>query len=170
MNALASIFAPVITGPLRSGGLALALFVAGLGTAASLPLPAHQEEADPAESCDLVAPAAEAEPWVRTELFFGTAKPDGSAVSETEWRAFLDTEITSRFPDGLTVLNANGQWQGEGDEIVQERSKLVVLLYPRSAVDESNAEIEAIRTAYEDQFQQESVLRADDDRPVCTSF
>ena len=28
----------------------------------------------------------------------------------------------------------------------------------------------AIRTAYEDQFQQESVLRADDDRPVCTSF
>ena len=83
---------------------------------------------------------------------------------------FLDTEITPRFPDGLTVLNGAGQWQGEDDEIVEERSRIVILLYPREAVDESNAEIEEIRAAYERAFQQESVLRADDDRPVCASF
>lgn len=150
--------------------MALALLLGGASTAVYLPSLSHQAEPEPAESCDLVAAEAEAEPWVRTELFFGTAKPDGSVVSEAEWREFLDSEVTPRFPDGLTVLNGSGQWQGEDEEIVQERSKIVVLLYPRPAVDESNEEIEAIRTAYEQQFQQESVLRADDDRPVCTSF
>jgi hypothetical protein len=166
MNVLSSIFGATT---FRFAGLALALVAAGFG-AASVPLPTHQDEAEPAESCDLVAPVAEAEPWVRTELFFGTAKPDGSAVTEGEWIEFLATEVTPRFPDGLTVLNGSGQWQGEDEEIVRERSKIVVLLYPRAAVDESNGEIEAIRTAYEHQFQQQSVLRADDDRPVCTSF
>jgi hypothetical protein len=50
-------------------------------------------------------------------------------VSEAEWRAFLDDEVTPRFPHGLTVLNGAGQWQGEDDEIVQEQSKLVILLF-----------------------------------------
>jgi hypothetical protein len=153
----------------RTTGLALAMFVGGAGIA-NIPAALGQAEADSASGCALVAPEAAAEPWIRTELFFGTAKPDGSAVSDAEWEAFLDSEITPRFPDGLTVLNGAGQWQGEDDVIVEERSKLVILLYPREAVDESNEEIEAIRTAYEQQFQQQSVLRADDDRPVCTSF
>ena len=153
----------------RVAGLALAMVVGGVGVAA-VPAALGQTESDVAEGCTLVAPEAEAEPWVRTELFFGTAKPDGSAISEAEWEAFLDAEITPRFPEGLTVLSGNGQWQEEDGDIVEERSKIVILLYPREAADESNAEIEQIRAAYETRFQQESVLRADDDRPVCTSF
>jgi hypothetical protein len=153
----------------RVAGLALAMVVGGAGLA-TVPAALGQSESETGQGCALVAPEAEAEPWVRTELFFGTAKPDGTAVSDAEWDAFLDAEITPRFPDGLTVLSGNGQWQEEDGDIVEERSKIVVLLYPRAAVDESNAEIEQIRTAYETQFQQQSVLRADDDRPVCTSF
>ncbi len=153
----------------RIAGLALAM-LAGGASIATIPAALGQTESDANQGCALVAPEAAAEPWIRTELFFGTAKPDGSAVSDAEWEAFLDAEITPRFPDGLTVLSGAGQWQGEDDQIVEERSKLVILLYPREAVDASNAEIEQIRSAYEQQFQQESVLRADDDRPVCTSF
>jgi hypothetical protein len=167
MDIFSSIFA---TGQLRPLGLALLFFLGGMSAAPFLSAPFAHGEEQSAESCDLVADAAEAEPWVRTELFFGTSRADGPPVTEAEWRLFLDTEVTPRFPDGLTVINGSGQWQGEDDEVVQERSKILVLLYPRAAVDESNGEIEAIRTAYEQQFQQESVLRADDDRPVCTSF
>jgi hypothetical protein len=98
------------------------------------------------------------------------SRPDGTAITEAEWDAFLDAEITPRFPDGLTVLSGSGQWQEEDDDIIEEGSKIVILLYPREAVAESNAEIEEIRAAYEREFQQDSVLRADDDRPVCTSF
>jgi Protein of unknown function (DUF3574) len=166
MDTLTSIFSGDAT---RVAGLALAMVVGGAGLA-SVPTALHQVEAESDPGCALLAPGVATEPWVRTELFFGTSRPDGTAVSEADWEAFLDAEITPRFPDGLTVLSGAGQWQGENGQIVEERSKLVILLYPRGAIDESNAEIEAIRTAYEQRFHQESVLRADDDRPVCTSF
>jgi hypothetical protein len=150
-------------------GLALALFAGGAGVA-GVSAPVTQLESNPAPGCAWVAPELGAEPWLRTELFFGMSKPDGTAISEAEWEAFLDAEITPRFPDGLTVLEGAGQWQEEDGDIVEERSKVLVLLYPREASAESNAEIEEIRAAYERTFTQESVLRADDDRPVCTSF
>lgn len=151
----------------RVAGVALAMAIGGVTAA---PMAQSQTEEAPVQGCALIAPEVEAEPWVRTELFFGTSKPDGIEISETEWQALLDAEITPRFPDGLTVLSGAGQWQGDDEEIVQERSKIVILLYPREAITESSAEIEDIRAAYERTFQQESVQREDDDRPVCTSF
>src|SRR5262245_54518677 len=39
-------------------------------------------------------------PFARTELYFGTAKPEG-AVTEAEFREFVDQFVTPRFPDGL---------------------------------------------------------------------
>ncbi len=47
----------------------------------------------------------------RTELFFGSAKPDGSIVTEEDFQQFLNQEITPRFPDGLTVLAGFGQFR-----------------------------------------------------------
>jgi hypothetical protein len=110
------------------------------------------------------------EPFVRTELFFGTARPNGTAVSDEEWTGFLDREITARFPDGLTVMTGSGRWRESDGDIVQERSMLVILLYPREYAAESSAKIEEIRTAYEQAFDQESVLRSSDSLPVCVSF
>lgn len=151
---------------LRVSALALAMFAGGAGLV-TLPQDLHQADA---AGCAVLAPEIGAEPWVRTELFFGMSRPDGGTISDGEWESFLDAEVTPRFPDGLTVLNGAGQWQGENNEIVEESSKLLILLYPHEAVPESHKEIEEIRAAYEKAFQQESVLRADDDRPVCTSF
>lgn len=162
-----SLFTIVPGESLRVGALALAMFAGGAGLI-SLPQELHQS--DDAAGCAVIAPETGAEPWIRTELFFGLSRPDGSTISETEWESFLDAEITPRFPDGLTVLSASGQWQGEDSQIVEEPSKLLILLYPREAIPESHLEIEEIRAAYEVRFKQESVLRADDDRPVCTSF
>jgi hypothetical protein len=152
---------------LRVGALALAMFAGGAGL---VTLPQELHQSDDAAGCAILAPETGAEPWIRTELFFGMSRPDGGTISESEWEHFLDTEVTPRFPDGLTVLSAAGQWQGENNDIVEEPSKVLILLYPREAISESHTEIEEIRAAYEKAFQQESVLRADDDRPVCTSF
>ena len=127
-------------------------------------------EAIPAPGCALVAPGTGATQWLRTDLFFGCAKPDGTAISAAEWEAFLDAEITPRFPEGLTVLEAAGQWQEADGDIIEERSKVVLLLYPQAAQEESHAEIEAIRAAYEQRFGQDAVLRADEPRPVCASL
>lgn len=102
----------------------------------------------------------------RTELFFGRSKPGGEVVSEAEFRQFVDAEVTPRFPAGLSVLNASGQYRDSSGTIIQEDSKLVVLHYPYSRAN-SDA-VEAIRTAYKAAFQQESVLRVD--KQSCVSY
>ena len=116
---------------------------------------------------DLYGP--DSEPWVRGELYFGTTTDEGTAYSEEEWNAFLDAEITPRFPAGLTVLTGLGQWQQESGEVIQERSEVLVILYPLETARESSVLLEEIRDVYETQFNQESVLRVDV-APACTSF
>ena len=100
-------------------------------------------------------------PFARTELYFGTAKKDG-AVTEAQFRDFVDLYITPRFPDGLTLLNADGQFRGEDNQVVKEQSFVLILLYPVETFDESSTRIEKIRDLYKDFFDQESVLRVDD--------
>jgi hypothetical protein len=98
--------------------------------------------------------------WKRTELFFGTSKPDGTVVTADEINAFVDNEITPRFPDGLTALTGYGQFRNSAGVIIQEQSIVLILLYPLSD-REASKRIEEIRTAYKAAFQQESVLRVD---------
>jgi hypothetical protein len=107
--------------------------------------------------------------FVRTELFFGTAKPIG-AVTEEEFRGFVDAEVTPLFPDGLTVIKGDGQFRGEDDVLVKEQSFVLILLYPSDDFVTSSRKIDRIRDLYKRQFDQESVLRVDDPLLVWVSF
>jgi hypothetical protein len=107
-------------------------------------------------------------PFVRTELYFGTARPDG-VVTEAEFGAFVDRHVTPRFPHGLTLLKADGQFPGE-DTVVKEQSFVLILLYPYDAIDEGFRRIEHIRTLYREEFGQQSVLRVDHPFLVWVSF
>jgi hypothetical protein len=111
-----------------------------------------------------------AEPFLRTELYFGSNKPDGTVVTEREFQRFLNDVITPRFPDGLTLLTGLGQFRGSNGVIQRERSMLLILLYPRDSARSSGQKIEEIRAAYLKAFDQESVLRADGRLPECVSF
>lgn len=108
-----------------------------------------------------------AELFARTELFFGRSKPDGSMVTDEQFRLFVDEVITPRFPAGLTVLSGTGQFRGSSGSVMREDSVLLILLY-RSNDDPANGRIEEIREAYRSAFQQDSVLRVDS--PSCVSF
>ena len=108
--------------------------------------------------------------FVRTELFFGTAKPDDGVVTDEEFLEFLDLEITPRFPDGLTLLKGDGQFKGEDGTIIKEDSFVLILLYSLEGFRESSKGINTIRELYKEKFQQESVLRVDDPFAVRVSF
>ena len=99
--------------------------------------------------------------FARTELFFGRAKSDGTTVTDAEWQRFLDDEVSTRFPDGLTTLFGSGQFRDADGGIRREGAILLVLLYPDGQRD-SSRRVEEIRDAYARAFQQESVLRVDD--------
>lgn len=137
---------------------------------------AQAQQSAPSDSGRAGAPGnagtgrAPCEPFIRTELFFGTRKPNGSQVSMREWRAFLRRKVTPEFPDGLTVLMGDGQFRNASGRIIREKSFLLILLYPAPKQSSSAEKIEKIRESYKRVFGQESVLRVDDPQPVCVSF
>ncbi|GAA6615338.1 DUF3574 domain-containing protein [Scytonema sp. NUACC26] len=106
------------------------------------------------------------ENFSRTELLFGLSKSDGSTVTEKEFQLFVDNEVTPLFPNGLTLLTGKGQFKNSSQTVVKEESKLLILLYPFNS--DSNRKIQQIRQAYLNKFQQESVLRVDEQS--CVSF
>jgi len=70
---------------------------------------------------------------IRETLYFGRNRPGGS-VSDTEWQRFLTEVVTPRFPQGLTVLEASGQWQGAAGVVEQERSQVVTIFHPDNEI------------------------------------
>jgi hypothetical protein len=94
--------------------------------------------------------------WERDTLYFGLSQA-GGAVTQTQWQAFVDDEITPRFPDGLTVWPAQGQWRGRLGATVREDSRVLEIVHP--AGPEGDAKLQAIRDAYKKRFHQESVLQ-----------
>ena len=107
--------------------------------------------------------------FVRTELFFGTAKPEG-VVTDDEFRAFVDEVVTPFFPEGLTVVKADGQFRGADGQTIKEDSYVLILLYPVEDQKASSRNIDEIRRDYMNRHRQESVLRVDDPFLVWVSF
>ena len=104
--------------------------------------------------------------FVRYELFMGRSSDSVEVVDGAAWEAFLEDTVTPRFPDGLTVLDARGQWRGSEGLVQKERSKILVILV--SPDDDSVRLIDEISDEYKRRFSQESVLQAVTD--ACVSF
>lgn len=110
---------------------------------------------------------------VRTKLYFGIGpvvdkgSDAANVVAEKSWREFLDREITSRFPDGLSVYDIYGQWRTQGHaDIERLHSKEVMLLY--ADTPQHRADIEVIRSAWKQRSGDLSVLRVT--QPAEVSF
>jgi hypothetical protein len=101
------------------------------------------------------------------ELMFGRNIGGRLGVTEAKWRRFVDREITPRFPAGLTITDARGQWQdARRKTIVREPSKIVMIILPGEATD--NDRLGEIVAAYKTRFRQDSVGLIV--RPACVSF
>jgi hypothetical protein len=113
----------------------------------------------PPSQTTALACAAPLKPALQVDLYFG-------AVGEAEWRTFLDQEVTPRFPDGLSVIDAYGQYRNRRGTIERERAKLLVIVVfdaPAHA-----ARVQAIVDSFIRRHGHESVLRVE--RPVCAGL
>jgi len=101
------------------------------------------------------------------ELMFGRNIAGRLGVSEQAWSRFLTREITPRFPDGLSVLDAAGQWRDhKRGRVVREPGKLVIIVTSDDASVRDR--IASIVAAYKQKFRQQSVGVIS--RPVCANF
>jgi hypothetical protein len=92
---------------------------------------------------------------VEYRLYFGGDTPAGE-VTPAQWTAFLGESLTPRFPEGLTVYNARGQWRDNGGRIVGEETRVVEVLREGTALDD--ASVAGAAKEYRERFKQESVL------------
>ncbi len=118
-------------------------------------------------SAPALACTASQQPMQRIELMFGRHIRGHSSVGDAAWAMFLAREITPRFPDGLTVIDAAGQWRDPaGGRLAREPSKLVIIVTADGAA--VDAKIAAIVDAYKRRFQQKSVGVVTS--PACVTF
>jgi hypothetical protein len=89
-------------------------------------------------------------------VYFGANKP-GGVVSPEEWSSFLREVVTPKFPAGLSVWQASGQWQGGDGTLTKESTFVLSLVHAQASSFEAN--VRAIIAEYKTRFQQEAVLR-----------
>ena len=128
---------------IKSNALLLSLVVVCLTFAAQTPLAAL--------SC-----SGTLRPGLVAELLFGRDIGRHVGVSETAWSRFVARELTPRFPGGLTVVDAVGQWRDAASgEIVREPAKKVEIVLPGDS--DGQERLEAAMKAYKREFRQHSV-------------
>ena len=93
---------------------------------------------------------------VEDTLYLGTRTPHGP-ITSSQWSAFLSDEVTPRFPDGLTVWDAKGQWKDVKGKIDKEPTKVLLLVHPDNPTEDQA--IQAIIDIYKKKFDQESVMK-----------
>ena len=108
--------------------------------------------------CRSASVQSTAQTMVADRLFFGRDIPAGGTVSDVDWAQFLSSVITPRFPEGLTIWQASGQWRDPRGNVVREPVFIVEIFHEKSA--EIDASIAAIAAEYTRRFGQDAVLRA----------
>jgi len=93
---------------------------------------------------------------VQELLYFGTETPSGHVTPEV-WTQFLSEIVTPRFPEGLSVWQASGQWRSVSGKVVRETSYVLSLVHPDDAAP--SKAVQEIIASYKTRFQQEAVLR-----------
>jgi hypothetical protein len=95
---------------------------------------------------------------VADQLFFGRSVPGGGGVvSDSAWSAFLRDVVTPRFPAGLTVLRAEGQWREDDGHIGSEESFVLEIVHPAGPA--ADADLREIAEEYKRRFHQLAVMR-----------
>jgi hypothetical protein len=95
-------------------------------------------------------------PQLLAELFFGRSIHGGGSVSDADWSGFLEGVVTPRFPAGLTVFDAHGQWFDPALHRVDREATKVLLIATDFGAD-TTARLNQVRAAYRAKFGQDSV-------------
>ena len=106
------------------------------------------------------------EAWTQVELYLGRNIGGGGVVGEPAFRRFLAEVVTPEFPDGLTVLDGQGQFRDSKGVIVREGAKVLLILVPDAAA--AAGRFDKVIARYKKRFRQESVIRVE--TPVCLAF
>ena len=99
------------------------------------------------------------DPFTEINVYFGQENGSGETVTEEEWQSFLADTVTPQFPDGLTVLDARGQWfDTDEGRLYRESTRVLNVLVPVDTMDSGVAAVRDISDIYKRRFEQQAVF------------
>lgn len=90
-----------------------------------------------------------------TRMYLGRNKPDGAAITDAEFNGFVRAIVAVAFPNGFTIIHAEGGWNGSTGFIREPSAILEV--YHNGATPARHA-VRNVATAYRNEFQQDAVM------------
>lgn len=100
-----------------------------------------------------------------SRVYCGLSKPNGESVSESDLARFIRESVSRLFPDGFTVLRANGGWRDLATgQTIQEPSAVFELAHG----GQDMPRVLELARDYKRQFGQQAVMVAS--VPVTTQF
>jgi hypothetical protein len=109
-----------------------------------------------AQAASSICPLPGQKPMLLVKMYFGQDLEKGQEIPEAGWDRFVSQALTPRFPDGLTVYGARGQWtDAKAHRLVREHTRVVEI----AATDTPavRAAIADVARDYRVQFHQQAV-------------
>ena len=100
---------------------------------------------------------------VKTELYFGMLKPDGTAVSEDEWQTFMDKSVSPLF-EGFTVIDVSGQSKNTEGKAAKGKTKMLIIVQK----DGDNKNIAKVKNEFNKKFPKNAFFKVS--YPVLSSL
>lgn len=100
---------------------------------------------------------------IKTELYFGLQKPDGTTVSEEEWQAFIDKSVSPLF-EGFTVIDVSGQSRNTEGKAAKGKTKMLIIVHK----DEDDDNIGKIKKDFNKAFPKNAFFKVS--YPVISSL
>ena len=104
-------------------------------------------------------------PATTAELFLGR-NWTGPGASESDWRQFVDAEVTPRVPDGLSVDDVYSQGREFKGPFVHDASKALFVVLTGAPGERQSLDL--VRQAYEQRFHQQSAMLVE--QQACVAF
>jgi len=100
-----------------------------------------------------------------SRIYCGLSKPDGSSVTDTMLDSFVSSTLATEFPDGFSVLRADGGWRDMATgQTIREPSAIFEVAHGKQDIER----VRAVARAYKAAFEQQAVMVAS--VPVQTQF
>lgn len=100
-----------------------------------------------------------------SRIYCGLSEPDGSKVTDSELDSFVNNTLSHEFPDGFSVMRADGGWRDTATgQTIREPSAVFEIAHGSQDAER----VRNVARAYKAAFNQQAVMIAS--VPVHTQF
>ncbi len=93
------------------------------------------------------------EPYVKVTLYMGRGSRDPAV-----WQTFTDEVLVKHFPDGGTMIETSGWWEGRVGDATEKNSRMLVMLHPAADRTAFATAVEVVIADIKQRFGHRAVL------------